>query len=120
MSLKLARTVDESIARGTDKTIWIQVIDDLDEVNYNMSGHSIYLTMSSSDVSEEPTISKKGEVYAPSSGVCRFFFVPEDTEDKLAVSYDASIFVENNETKEKWPAFKGKIAITPNVMWEEE
>ena len=119
MGLTLAGAVDESIFRGTDRTIFAQIVDDFTDETYDMTGHSIYLTMSLSSLDDTPILTKQGEVVSAGIGACRFIFSKANTANMLAYSYYTTIFVKDDSTAETWPVFVGKIAVVPVVHAEE-
>ena len=118
MGLTLAGAVDERIYRGTDRVIQVQIRDDFTGDTYDMTGHSLYLTMAMSPLDDVPVLTKDGELVVAAIGACRFVFTPEDTEGMIAYSYYTTIFVEDDSTEEIWPVYEGKIAVVPAVQRE--
>ncbi len=119
MALTLASSVDGALPRGTDKQLDFQVIDESNSLPYNLTDHTVILTMSMSNLSTSPSLQKEATIVDASDGKCEFVFEAEDTEDLLVYSYYTTIFVEEDSTGSIWPVFEGKIAVIPYVLPEE-
>ena len=119
MSLITAVAVDCIIPRNSNKTLRFQIIDLDTGTSYNLTGHTVIMTLGTTR-SADGALVKPGTVVSPTLGTIMFEFVPEDTKDMLARSYDADILIKDTNTSMYWPGWSGTIAVTPFLIGEED
>ena len=117
MSFVTAVLTDASVPRGSDKDLNALILDDDGSV-FDLTEYDVFLRLASSWTYRHTLIDKAGFTVDAPEGKCQFKFAPEDTENLMAMAYDANIRVVHKDTGKSWPAFSGRIGITPTLPEE--
>ena len=118
MSVLVAYTTDTYIPQGTDRDIRMEILTEEGNA-FNLTGHKVYMVLSSMRTGLAPVIQKEAETVVAANGTVIFKFTPEDTEDLLTIAYSADVLVVETSTGYKWPAWSGRIGITSLIPLEE-
>ena len=118
MSVLAAHTTDTYIPQGSDREIRMEILTEEGNA-FNLTGHSVYMALSSMRTGLAPLLQKEGTIVIAANGTVIFEFTPNDTEDLLAIAYSADVWVVNDSTGDKWPAWSGRIGVTSLIPLEE-
>lgn len=119
MSLLTAVAVDCIIPRGKNRDINFTIYDEDTNNVYDLTGHTVYMSLSRSRVTEVSLLYKEATIISAVGGQVTFKFSPADTKDLMVRSYDADILLKD-ATDNEWPAFQGTVAIVASMPLPEE
>jgi len=82
--------------RGTDYTLQLEIKEDCSVDPMNLTGASVVLVLSDTNITEEVTFQKTGNIVDAGLGKVEFEFEPADTAEMMAKAYALSVYVTLN------------------------
>jgi len=107
-----ASSVAEWMYRGSDYQLAVDLLDENGDLTTLAIDDTVYLTLFKDINDATPVLQIEADIYYRDIGLAIFTFVPDDTVDLIARSYDIAITIKDGDGKLR-PILTQRFAIVP-------